>query len=104
MFESERQDLNTQRGKRESGPNNQGDEQKGSEVNTDEDKTDLQSKTGNKLDNRRGDKTTKQNLENTEGNQESLPWLVQTMTIMTDYTITQTIIDKYKCQRQRSCV
>ena len=51
------------------------DERKGKEAKPDEDKTDLQSKTGNKF-NRQGS----QDQKTKEGNQECLPWRVQTMT------------------------
>ena len=52
--EMERQDFNTQRSKREAGPGNQGEEQEGGEAGPDEDKTDLQNKTGNKLESSQG--------------------------------------------------
>ena len=52
--ERERQDLNTQRGKREAGANNQG-----REAETDENKTDLHNKTGNRMTPDKGDKTRK---------------------------------------------
>ena len=65
----ERQDLNTQKNKLEADANNQGNEPGGREAGTDEDKTDLQNKTGNKLDHTQegqGHKTKARN-EQTKG-------------------------------------
>ena len=77
--ERERQDFNTQRSKREAGAGNQGDEQEGSEFNSDEDKMNLQNKTGKKVDNRQegqGHKTKVWNEEETKGacHGRSRPW------------------------------
>ena len=55
--ERKRQDLNTQRDKRKAGAGNQGDEQEGSEVNSDENNTNLPNKTGNNRQQTEGTRT-----------------------------------------------
>ena len=65
--ERERQDLNRQRNKRGACADNQGNERKEERVNT-KDKTDLQSKTGNKVNQRRGQEQIKPRKQKTTKN------------------------------------